>query len=80
MSDSSQPHSAVPPDVAQKYDEELVNPPPTPEAVKIDNAELKAGAGVFQALPDAMMRIHRKLKAQFDPAGVFNPGRMYVGL
>ena len=44
MSDSSQPHSAVPPDVAQKYDEELVNPPPTPEAVKIDNAELKAGA------------------------------------
>ena len=41
------------------------------------SAELKAGAGVFQALPDAMMRIHRKLKAQFDPAGIFNRGRMY---
>jgi ribonuclease G len=44
MSDSSQPPSAVPPDVAQKYDEELVNPPPPKEAIHIDNAELKAGA------------------------------------
>ncbi len=44
MSDSSQPPSAVPPDVAQKYDEELVNPPPPKETVHIDNAELKAGA------------------------------------
>ena len=44
MSDSSQPPSAVPPDVAQKYDEELVKPPPPKETVHIDNAELKAGA------------------------------------
>jgi len=39
--------------------------------------ERKAAAGVFQPLPAAMMKIHRGLKAQFDPAGVFNRGRMY---
>ncbi len=42
MSDSSQP--GVPQDVAQKYDEELVNPPPQQEVVLVNNAELKAGA------------------------------------
>ncbi len=42
MSDSSQP--GVPQDVAQKYDEELVNPPPQQEVVIVNNAELKAGA------------------------------------
>jgi glycolate oxidase FAD binding subunit len=35
------------------------------------------GAGVFHPLPAALMRIHRQLKAKFDPAGIFNPGRMY---
>ena len=39
--------------------------------------EIKAAAGVFQPLPPAMMRIHCGLKAQFDPAGIFNSGRMY---
>ncbi len=34
-------------------------------------------AGAFQPLPDAVLRIHRALKTEFDPAGVFNPGRMY---
>ncbi|WP_416186551.1 glycolate oxidase subunit GlcE [Herbaspirillum sp. RTI4] len=34
-------------------------------------------AGVFQPLEPAVDRIHRKLKASFDPAGIFNPGRMY---
>ena len=34
-------------------------------------------AGVFQSLPPALMTIHRKLKHAFDPAGIFNPGRMY---
>ena len=28
-------------------------------------------------LPDALKRYHRQLKAQLDPRGVFNPGRMY---
>jgi glycolate oxidase FAD binding subunit len=35
-------------------------------------------AGVFQPLAPALMQIHRKLKAAFDPAGIFNPGRMYA--
>lgn len=39
--------------------------------------ELKAAAGVFQPPSSAMMQIHRKLKTQFDPAGIFNRGRMY---
>ncbi|MBW7900882.1 MAG: glycolate oxidase subunit GlcE [Rhodocyclaceae bacterium] len=38
---------------------------------------LKAAAGAFQPLPPALLQIHRRLKAAFDPQGVFNPGRMY---
>ena len=34
-------------------------------------------AGVFQPLPPALMTIHRNLKRTFDPAGIFNPGRLY---
>ncbi len=44
MSDQSQPQSAVPPDVAAKYDEELVNPPPQTESAPVSASELKAGA------------------------------------
>jgi glycolate oxidase FAD binding subunit len=33
--------------------------------------------GVFTPLSPALAAIHRRLKAQFDPAGIFNPGRMY---
>lgn len=33
--------------------------------------------GVFQALAPAVAQIHRNLKAGFDPAGIFNRGRMY---
>jgi len=40
-----------------------------------------AGAGaVFQPLAPALAAIHRRLKAGFDPAGIFNPGRMYPDL
>jgi glycolate oxidase FAD binding subunit len=35
---------------------------------------------VFTALPAPLFALHRRLKAAFDPAGVFNPGRMYEGL
>jgi glycolate oxidase FAD binding subunit len=34
-------------------------------------------SGVFSALPSPLDRIHRQLKKQFDPADIFNPGRMY---
>ena len=37
-------------------------------------------AGVFTALTPALARIHRALKAAFDPDAVFNPGRLYPGL
>ena len=34
--------------------------------------------GVFSALAPPLDRIHRELKKQFDPAGVFNRGRMFA--
>ena len=37
-------------------------------------------AGVFTPLQPALAKIQRKLKLAFDPAGVFNPGRMYRDL
>ena len=36
--------------------------------------------GVFQPLPPALHALHRRLKQAFDPAGIFNPGRMYPDL
>ena len=37
-------------------------------------------AGVFDALAPTLMAIHQRLKAVFDPQGVFNVGRMYPPL
>jgi glycolate oxidase FAD binding subunit len=38
----------------------------------------QAGAtGRFSPLPPALAQIHQRLKNEFDPAGIFNPGRMY---
>lgn len=34
----------------------------------------------FSPLTPAVKQIHRRLKAEFDPAGIFNPGRMYADL
>jgi glycolate oxidase FAD binding subunit len=59
------------------------------DAVTIRAAASKAGGhatlfrggdedvGVFQPLAPAVLAIHRRLKNVFDPAGVFNRGRMY---
>jgi len=33
-------------------------------------------AGAFAALDPVLMRVHRELKAAFDPAGILNPGRL----
>ncbi|MEK7360576.1 MAG: glycolate oxidase subunit GlcE [Pseudomonadota bacterium] len=41
---------------------------------------LDKSAGVFTPLAPALARIHRNLKQAFDPAGIFNPGRMYPDL
>jgi glycolate oxidase FAD binding subunit len=35
------------------------------------------GVGVFHPLAPAVAQIHRRLKASFDPSGIFNIGRMY---
>ena len=35
---------------------------------------------VFAPLPAPLMRVHRALKREFDPAGILNPGRMYADL
>jgi len=35
---------------------------------------------IFHPLAAPLMAIHRRLKNAFDPAGVFNPGRLYDGL
>ena len=37
-------------------------------------------AGVFEPLAEPVLAIHRRLKQEFDPHGIFNPGRMYAGL
>jgi glycolate oxidase FAD binding subunit len=44
------------------------------------HATLYAGdkaAGVFHPLPAALMKYQQRLKRQFDPRGILNPGRMY---
>lgn len=37
-------------------------------------------AGVFAPLAPAVLALHRRLKAEFDPNGIFNPGRMIPDL
>ena len=35
---------------------------------------------VFQPLKPPVFKLHQRIKAAMDPAGIFNPGRMYEGL
>jgi glycolate oxidase FAD binding subunit len=37
-------------------------------------------SGAFTTLKAASMKIHKRLKQSFDPAGIFNPGRLYPEL
>jgi NAD(P)-dependent dehydrogenase (short-subunit alcohol dehydrogenase family) len=37
-------------------------------------------AGAFSPLDPVLLRLHRQLKNAFDPAGIFNPGRLYAEL
>ena len=60
--------------------------------LRVDAGELARSAGghaslfrggekreaVFAPLEPVLMRLHRQLKAAFDPAGILNPGRMYA--
>jgi len=59
----------------------------TPEAIRAaaraagGHASLFRGGdkriGVFTPLPAPLLNIHQRLKDAFDPAGIFNPGRLY---
>ena len=40
--------------------------------------EVRAGVDVFQPLDPGVERLSRGIKAQFDPSGILNPGRMYA--
>ena len=39
-------------------------------------ASYRASGTVFQPQPPALNALSRRLKEQFDPKGIFNPGRM----
>lgn len=43
-------------------------------------APVKPPEGSFQPLPPAMLALHRRLKAAFDPHRIFNRGRLYPDL
>lgn len=45
--------------------------------MKYDVETLASGIGIFQPLSEPLLGIHQRLKHQFDPAGIFNPGKMY---
>nr|WP_320135758.1 glycolate oxidase subunit GlcE [uncultured Amphritea sp.] len=38
------------------------------------------GSPIFTPLPPALLALHQRLKARFDPAGILNPGRLYPDL
>lgn len=42
------------------------------------NAEYVRARGRFDAQNQVLTQIHQRLKAEFDPAGIFNPGRLGV--
>jgi glycolate oxidase FAD binding subunit len=39
-----------------------------------------APSGRFHPLPEVTLLLHRRLKAHFDPRGIFNPGRLVPGI
>ncbi|MFZ3123568.1 MAG: hypothetical protein WA129_00255, partial [Acidovorax sp.] len=41
-----------------------------------DDASRASAAGLFDLKSPALAQIHARLRRSFDPAGIFNPGRM----
>ena len=41
---------------------------------------VRAATDVFQPLAEPLMRVTAGIKKSFDPAGIFEPGRMYAGI
>jgi glycolate oxidase FAD binding subunit len=46
-------------------------------AFHCDTALKATAGGAFAPLPAPLMNLHRRMKAAFDPQGIFNPGRLY---
>ncbi len=44
------------------------------------NATQRSAISVFEPQPEALDALSRRLKGQFDPAGILNPGRMVAGI
>ncbi len=44
------------------------------------SAEIRASINVFQPQAETLMGLSKRLKAQFDPHNILNPGRMYMGV
>lgn len=44
------------------------------------SADIRAAVPVFQPLPASLMKVTAGIKASVDPAGLFEPGRMYAGV
>lgn len=54
--------------------------PPGAHATLVRGSDaLRAAIEPFQPLEAGVMALQARLKARFDPAGIFNPGRMYEG-
>jgi glycolate oxidase FAD binding subunit len=43
-------------------------------------AAIRASVPVFEPLAEPLMRVTAGIKTSFDPAGIFEPGRMYAGV
>lgn len=43
-------------------------------------ADIRAGVSPFQPLPPVLAMLNERVRRQFDPAGTFNPGRMYENI
>jgi glycolate oxidase FAD binding subunit len=41
---------------------------------------IRAAVDVFQPLAEPLMRVTAGIKKSFDPAGIFEPGRIYAGI
>lgn len=41
---------------------------------------IRASVAVFEPLAEPLMRVTAGIKKSFDPAGIFEPGRMYAGI
>jgi glycolate oxidase FAD binding subunit len=49
-------------------------------AFRLHDRSYASTPDAFTPLAPALLAIHRRLKAEFDPAGILNPGRLYPEL